>query len=325
MEGRLADPGRAAGAPGAGSTSGCSTGPLDIDHLPAVEQGAASSAPAWPGSRCALRLADEGAPVTLIATGAGSLQLGGATIDVLGYDPALVSRPLEAIGALAARAPLLAARARSRHGLGPVAGRAAAGAGHARERRREPAAGDARSAPSGRRRWRRPRSPPATCARAGRWCSRACTPCRTSSRPWWRRTWPPRPWRRCRRARPRRRSTCAATPTPRRSALARALEQPDQRARVAAALRSAIGARRRRPGRAAGGARHRPPRRGRGGRLRRARAPRCSRCRRRRRRWPASACTARSWPSCDPGARASSSARRRSPPRATASGSPRSR
>ena len=46
---------------------------------------------------------------------------------------------------------------------------------------------------------------------------------------------------RCRRARPRRRSTCAATPTPRRSALARALERPDQRAGSLAALRSAIG------------------------------------------------------------------------------------
>ena len=57
------------------------------------------------GLACALRLADEGAPVTLIATGAGSLQLGGATIDVLGYNPALVSRPLEAIGALAPEHP----------------------------------------------------------------------------------------------------------------------------------------------------------------------------------------------------------------------------
>jgi glycerol-3-phosphate dehydrogenase subunit B len=57
------------------------------------------------GLVCALRLADGGAPVTVISTGAGSLQLGGATIDLLGYTPALVSRPLEAIGALPAEHP----------------------------------------------------------------------------------------------------------------------------------------------------------------------------------------------------------------------------
>jgi glycerol-3-phosphate dehydrogenase subunit B len=57
------------------------------------------------GLVCALRLADGGAPVTVISAGAGSLQLGGATIDLLGYTPALVSRPLEAIGALPAEHP----------------------------------------------------------------------------------------------------------------------------------------------------------------------------------------------------------------------------
>jgi glycerol-3-phosphate dehydrogenase subunit B len=57
------------------------------------------------GLACALRLADEGAPVTVIAAGAGSLQLGGATIDVLGYTPGLVARPLDAIGSLAAEHP----------------------------------------------------------------------------------------------------------------------------------------------------------------------------------------------------------------------------
>ncbi len=57
------------------------------------------------GLACALRLADGGAPVTVIATGAGSLQLGGATIDVLGYTPGLVMRPLDAIAALPADHP----------------------------------------------------------------------------------------------------------------------------------------------------------------------------------------------------------------------------
>jgi glycerol-3-phosphate dehydrogenase subunit B len=57
------------------------------------------------GLACALRLADDGVPVTVVATGAGSLQLGGATIDVLGYAPARVSRPLDAFGSLAADHP----------------------------------------------------------------------------------------------------------------------------------------------------------------------------------------------------------------------------
>ena len=52
------------------------------------------------GLACALRLADGGAPVTVIATGTGSLQLGGATIDLLGYAPALVRQPLEALPGL---------------------------------------------------------------------------------------------------------------------------------------------------------------------------------------------------------------------------------
>jgi glycerol-3-phosphate dehydrogenase subunit B len=57
------------------------------------------------GLACALRLADDGVPVTVIATGAGSLQLGGATIDVLGYSPALVSQPLDALSSLSADHP----------------------------------------------------------------------------------------------------------------------------------------------------------------------------------------------------------------------------
>jgi glycerol-3-phosphate dehydrogenase subunit B len=52
------------------------------------------------GLACALRLADDGVPVTVIATGAGSLQLGGATIDVLGYVPGRVTHPLDAFPSL---------------------------------------------------------------------------------------------------------------------------------------------------------------------------------------------------------------------------------
>ena len=57
------------------------------------------------GLTCALRLADAGAPVTVLAAGAGSLQLGGATIDVLGYMPERVARPLEAFPLLGADHP----------------------------------------------------------------------------------------------------------------------------------------------------------------------------------------------------------------------------
>jgi len=52
------------------------------------------------GLACALRLADAGVPVTVIAAGVGSLQLGGATIDVLGYAPGRVERPLESLASL---------------------------------------------------------------------------------------------------------------------------------------------------------------------------------------------------------------------------------
>jgi glycerol-3-phosphate dehydrogenase subunit B len=57
------------------------------------------------GLACALRLADAGAPVTVIAAGAGSLGLGGATVDVLGYGPELVPWPLEALDRLPAGHP----------------------------------------------------------------------------------------------------------------------------------------------------------------------------------------------------------------------------
>jgi glycerol-3-phosphate dehydrogenase subunit B len=52
------------------------------------------------GLTCALRLADAGTPVTVVAAGAGSLALGGATVDVLGYVPERVARPLEAFSSL---------------------------------------------------------------------------------------------------------------------------------------------------------------------------------------------------------------------------------
>ncbi|MDQ3659846.1 MAG: anaerobic glycerol-3-phosphate dehydrogenase subunit GlpB [Actinomycetota bacterium] len=50
------------------------------------------------GLTCALRLAEEGRKVAVVATGAGSLHLGGATIDILGYDPDPVTSPAAALG-----------------------------------------------------------------------------------------------------------------------------------------------------------------------------------------------------------------------------------
>ncbi len=52
------------------------------------------------GLVAALRIADAGGRVTVIATGAGSLQLGGAALDVLGYANERVDKPLEAFDEL---------------------------------------------------------------------------------------------------------------------------------------------------------------------------------------------------------------------------------
>ena len=50
------------------------------------------------GLTCALRLAESGRKVAVVAAGAGSLHLGGATIDILGYDPGVVTSPAAALG-----------------------------------------------------------------------------------------------------------------------------------------------------------------------------------------------------------------------------------
>lgn len=53
------------------------------------------------GLTAALRLATGGASVTLVAGGLGGLQLSQGSVDILGYAPDVVSRPLDAIDALA--------------------------------------------------------------------------------------------------------------------------------------------------------------------------------------------------------------------------------
>jgi glycerol-3-phosphate dehydrogenase subunit B len=57
------------------------------------------------GLTAALRLADEGKRVLVTAKGVGSTHLAPATIDVLGFDPAPVARPAEALPAFTAANP----------------------------------------------------------------------------------------------------------------------------------------------------------------------------------------------------------------------------
>ena len=52
------------------------------------------------GLTAALRLAEDGARVLVLAKGVGATHLSPATIDVLGYAPERVDRPAEALGAL---------------------------------------------------------------------------------------------------------------------------------------------------------------------------------------------------------------------------------
>ena len=57
------------------------------------------------GLTAALRLADAGARVAVVARGVGALHVRGGALDVLGYDPERVDRPGERVDALAAARP----------------------------------------------------------------------------------------------------------------------------------------------------------------------------------------------------------------------------
>jgi len=57
------------------------------------------------GLVAAIRLADGGARVALLNKGTGGLQLGQGTIDILGYSPDRVERPLEALQGFAQANP----------------------------------------------------------------------------------------------------------------------------------------------------------------------------------------------------------------------------
>jgi glycerol-3-phosphate dehydrogenase subunit B len=70
------------------------------------------------GLTAAIRLAESGKRVVVVAKGVGSTHLGGATIDVLGYDPDPVERPAEALSRLPADHPYtLLGRARVEHAV----------------------------------------------------------------------------------------------------------------------------------------------------------------------------------------------------------------
>jgi glycerol-3-phosphate dehydrogenase subunit B len=57
------------------------------------------------GLTAAVRLAESGARVLVVAKGVGATHLSGGTIDVVGYTPARVERPAEALGAFLAERP----------------------------------------------------------------------------------------------------------------------------------------------------------------------------------------------------------------------------
>lgn len=70
------------------------------------------------GLAAAIRLAEAGKRVIVVAKGVGSTHLGGATIDVLGYDPDAVERLAEALSRLPAGHPYtLLGRARVEHAV----------------------------------------------------------------------------------------------------------------------------------------------------------------------------------------------------------------
>ena len=57
------------------------------------------------GLAAAIKAADAGLSVTLISKGVGGIQLGAGTVDILGYGPDPIERPLEALAAHVASRP----------------------------------------------------------------------------------------------------------------------------------------------------------------------------------------------------------------------------
>ena len=118
------------------------------------------------GLTAAVRLAQSGARVRVLAKGVGATHLGGGTIDVLGYAPERVDRPGEALAALSASHPY------ARVGVQRVAAaldwfKAQIGSPATRTpvRSTRTCCCRRRSACPSPPRWRRSRWPAATCAR----------------------------------------------------------------------------------------------------------------------------------------------------------------
>ncbi|MFC2778219.1 MAG: FAD-dependent oxidoreductase, partial [Pauljensenia sp.] len=57
------------------------------------------------GLAAAIKAADAGLSVTLISKGVGGIQLGAGTVDILGYGPDPIERPLDALAAHVASRP----------------------------------------------------------------------------------------------------------------------------------------------------------------------------------------------------------------------------
>ena len=99
------------------------------------------------GLTAAVRLAESGARVLVLAKGVGATHLSGGTVDVLGYDPDRVASPAEALARVRAGASLRARRrGRGRPGArvvqGALRGRAAGAVRLHRRAGREPAAAE---------------------------------------------------------------------------------------------------------------------------------------------------------------------------------------
>ena len=109
LEGRVPDPLRRPAAPGAARRLDLpgparrrapARGGAGVSHHDVIVVGTGLA-----GLSAAVRLAESGARVLVLAKGVGATHLSGATIDVLGYAPERVERPAEAVAALIAADP----------------------------------------------------------------------------------------------------------------------------------------------------------------------------------------------------------------------------
>src|SRR5262249_6547472 len=96
LEGRASDPVRRPAAAGSARRLDL-PGPPRRPARPALKYDAVVIGVGLAGLVAAIRVAERGKRVLVVAKGVGSTHLGGATIDVLGYAPEAVEQPLEAV------------------------------------------------------------------------------------------------------------------------------------------------------------------------------------------------------------------------------------